>query len=82
MTTTERTPRMPDATRTLLDALRPSLVDIADWVGAERPLLDAWHQGRSKPNPKHRARLVRATRRHAKHLLALAEVVEREGGVE
>jgi hypothetical protein len=63
----------------LIDTLRPKLGTIAQWAGVSLGLAGVWQQGTYQPKPKDRARLVRAVRKHAKELLALADKVEREG---
>ncbi|MGH7604182.1 MAG: hypothetical protein ACRENK_09330 [Gemmatimonadaceae bacterium] len=63
----------------LIDTLRPNLPAVAKWAGVRVWTARAWQQAAYQPNPKERARLVKATRQHAKDLLALAQKVEREG---
>ena len=63
----------------LLATLRPTASDVARWVGKSRDTVTLWVMGRYEPKPADRATLVRAIRRHAKQLLALADSVEREG---
>jgi hypothetical protein len=63
----------------LIDAVRPNLPTVARWVGASVWTARIWQQGTYQPKPKQRAVLVKAVRKHAKELLALAEKVEREG---
>jgi hypothetical protein len=64
---------------TLIDTLRPTLRTVAEWADVSVGLAGMWQQGTYQPKPKDRARLVRAVRKHAKELLALADKVEREG---
>jgi hypothetical protein len=63
----------------LIDALRPNLLHVAKWTDRAIWVARGWQQGAHRPNPKDRARLVKAVRAHAKVLLALADAVEREG---
>lgn len=63
----------------LLDSLRPTLADVAKWVGVSRALVDVWRSGAYAPKPVARAALVKAIRLHATRLLALADRVEQEG---
>ena len=65
----------------LLDTLRPTLTEIADeWVGNKsRGMANFWLAGTYQPKAPERARLVKAVRKHAARLLALADAVEREG---
>lgn len=65
----------------LLKILRPSLKDVAGWVGVSHGLANFWLAGAYQPKPPDRARLVRAVRKHATRLLKLADEVEREGRV-
>ena len=67
---------------TLLDLARPSLNDVAAWVGVSRGLANFWREGKSVPTPAKRAVLVRAMRKHARRLLKLADLVEAEGIVQ
>jgi hypothetical protein len=52
---------------------------VARWVGKSRDTVTLWIMGRYEPKPADRATLVKAIRRHANQLLALADLVEREG---
>jgi hypothetical protein len=52
---------------------------IAAWVEVSVGLTRTWQQSTLQPRPDARARLVKAVRKHAHELLALAEKVEREG---
>lgn len=63
----------------LIDALRPNLPTIAKWTRVSIWTARNWQQGLFTIHPKKRAALVKATRQHAKELLALAQQVEREG---
>jgi hypothetical protein len=63
----------------LIDALRPTLPTVARWAGAGLWTARAWQQGAYQPQPQARARLVKAARKHANEVLALAAAVEREG---
>jgi hypothetical protein len=63
----------------LLNTLRPTLSEIAAWVGVSRGLTDFWRAGAYQPKAADRARLVKAVRKHAALLLKLADAVEREG---
>jgi hypothetical protein len=65
----------------LLDTLRPTLTEIAGWAGVSRGMANFWREKKYQyqPKPKNRARLVKAVRQHAAHLLKLADEVEREG---
>lgn len=62
----------------MLDALRPQLPDVAKWVGVSIWVARDWQMANRQPKPEKRAALVKATRKHAKELLALADRVERE----
>lgn len=64
---------------TLLDTLRPTLIEIAEAMGVSRGLANFWREGKSVPKPAARRALVAYTRRHARRLLKAAEAVEREG---
>lgn len=66
----------------LIDALRPTLRTVAEWASVSVGLGRMWQQGTYQPKPEHRAQLVRAVRKHANRLLALADRVEREGRTE
>lgn len=68
-----------NVTRDLLDALRPNMSDIAKWSGVSSWTAQNWRQGLYKPTSKPRAALVKAVRKHAKDLLALAAKFERDG---
>jgi hypothetical protein len=70
---------MPNSIPKLLTVVRPSLADVAAWIGVTRALADVWRAGSYQPKPKSRAALVRAVRHHAARLLALADRVESEG---
>lgn len=63
----------------LFDAIRPTLRDVASWVGVSRALTRFWRDGAYLPTPKRRVALVKAIRSHAARLLALADQIEREG---
>lgn len=63
----------------LLDRLRPTLQDVADWAHVSRALVVAWRAGLSQPRKKARVKLVANIRKHAANLSRLAEAVEREG---
>ncbi len=63
----------------LLNTIRPSLEDIAAWVGRSRALAAVWLDGRFQPKAPERARLIKAVRKHAALLLKLADEIEREG---
>ena len=63
----------------LLNTLRPTLADIANWVNVSRSLVDGWRSGSYEPLPKKRTAFIKATRQHAALLLRLAARVEREG---
>jgi len=65
----------------LLNTLRPTLIEIAEeWVGNKgRGMANFWREGTYQPKAPERARLVKAVRKHATLLLALADKVEREG---
>jgi hypothetical protein len=63
----------------LIDTLRPKLPTLAAWADVSVGLTQFWQQGTYQPKPDARARLVKAARKHAHELLALAEAVEREG---
>ena len=69
---------MPNTIPRLLDRLRLTLHDPAQWTGVSRAAVAAWQQGSWGPTPERRAALVQAVRRHANELLKLAERVERE----
>lgn len=73
---------MANTVPNLLNALRPTVGDVAQWVGKSRDLITLWIMGRYQPRPDDRTALVRAIRKHANRLLALAEKVEREGNQE
>lgn len=64
---------------TLIDTLRLNLPTVATWIGVARWKAQLWQQGTAQPEPVDRARLVKAARKHAHELLALADAVEREG---
>jgi hypothetical protein len=66
----------------LIDALRPTLRTVAEWAEVSVGLGRMWQQGTYQPQPKDRARLVKAARKHANELLALADAVEREGNTQ
>jgi hypothetical protein len=63
----------------LIDAVRPNLPTIARWSRCSVWIARGWQQGTYLPKPKDRARLVKAVRKHAREVLALASKVEREG---
>lgn len=63
----------------LIDTLRPTLRIVAAWADASVGLTQFWQQGTYQPKPDARARLVKAARKHAHEVLALADAVEREG---
>lgn len=63
---------------TLINAVRPTLPTVANWAGRSLWVARLWQQG-THPQPKDRARLLKAIRAHANELLALADAVEREG---
>lgn len=65
--------------RELLDALRLKLPTVAGWVGVSVWSAQGWHSGTHAPKAEKRAALVKAARKHAHRLLALADKVEREG---
>ena len=65
--------------RELLNALRPNMPTVAGWLDVSVWSAQSWHMGTHAPKPEKRAALVKATRKHAKELLRLADVVEREG---
>jgi hypothetical protein len=69
----------PNSTPGLLDELRPTLSEVAGWVGVSHGLANMWREEKSQPKPADRARLVKAVRKHAARLLKLADAVEREG---
>ena len=63
----------------LIDTLRPTLRTLAVWADVSVGLARIWQQGTYQPKPDARKRLVRAARKHAQSILALADAVEREG---
>lgn len=63
----------------LIDALRPNLPTIAKWTRVSIWTARNWQQGLFTMQPQKRAALVKAARKHAKDVLALADAVEREG---
>jgi hypothetical protein len=63
----------------LIDSLRPNLPTVAKWTGRAIWVARGWQQGINRPKPRDRARLLKAVRKHAHQLLALADAVEREG---
>ena len=64
----------------LIDTVRrPTLRIVAEWADVSVGLTQFWQQGLYQPKPDARARLVKAARKHATELLALADAVEREG---
>jgi hypothetical protein len=63
----------------LLDTLRPSLNDVAEWAGVSRGLAEFWRQGLYQPKPEARRRLVKAVKKQAERLLKLAADVEEQG---
>ncbi len=63
----------------LLDASRPSLNDFSKWLGISRSLLNHWREGKLEPPPEKRAALVKAMRRHLRHVATLTDAVEAEG---
>ena len=75
----ERTIATRNTVPALLDQARPSLDDIAKWVGVTRATCDAWRERKTQPRPERRAALVKAVRKHARLLLALADRVDAEG---
>jgi hypothetical protein len=68
-----------NTTPALLDALRPTLPEVARSVGVSIWVARTWQQGQYQPKRGHRTKLVRMVRGRAKKLLALAQEVEREG---
>lgn len=66
--------------RHLLDVLRPTLDDVARWVGASRSAVEAWRLGYWNPPAAKRAKLVTALRKHAKNLLTLTDALAEVGG--
>lgn len=64
---------------TLIDALRPNLPEVAKWTGVSVWTARNWQQGLFTVKAHKRSALVKAARKHAARLLALAEQVEREG---
>lgn len=52
---------------------------LAAAVGVPYDRVSDWQRAKYQPKPVERAALVKAIRKHAKRLLALAERVEREG---
>lgn len=63
--------------RDLIDALRPDMPTLADWVGVSTWTLQSWRQGVYRPTPTKRAALVKATRKHTARMLTLAKRVEK-----
>lgn len=68
-----------NSTQRLLGALRVTQGTVSEWTGMSHGLVRQWQQGTYEPRRDARARLVKAARRHAKELLALASRVEAEG---
>jgi hypothetical protein len=67
---------------TLIDTLRPTLGTLAVWADVSVGLARVWQQGTYQPKTDARKRLVKAARKHAQYLLALADAVEREGNTQ
>ena len=65
----------------LLNTLRPTLAEIAQWANVSRSLADGWRAGSYPPTPAKRRAIIKAVRQHAKRLLDLADKVEHEGNV-
>jgi hypothetical protein len=63
----------------LIDALRPSLKEIARWADSSLGTVELWRSGIYQPRAEKRAALVRAVRMHADRLNALTDAIEREG---
>lgn len=70
---------MDNLSKLLTELLGVTRREVAAWAGVSRPLVDFWRRGVYRPNPKARAKLVKAVRAHAARLLRLAEKVEAEG---
>lgn len=62
----------------LLDTLRPTLRTVSEWTRVGVPTVATWQQGAYQPKPDKRKALLKAVRRHAERLLALADRVEHE----
>ena len=63
----------------LLNTIRVTTPDLAEWSGRVVAIVRHWRAGSFQPLAKDRARLVKAVRKHAQEILSLADAVEREG---
>ena len=60
-----------------LDAVTPTLRDVAAWMGTSYGTARAWRAGDRTPTPDGYRKLVRALRRHAKRIQQIADRLER-----
>lgn len=67
-------------TQDALQALAPSLRQIADDTGFSYATLRAWSSGARTPSPENLARLADALERRGGELSKLAEALRREAG--